>query len=231
MSQSDSFFHEVNEEVRRESLRRGMARYGWLIVVLVIAAVGGAAFYEWRQYSGQQSAQRAGDALRTAYLETDPAKRAEALAGVATAEPRAAAVAWLAEAGSQIEAGNTDAAATTLATLADDGAAPELYRQLGALLRVMLLGDAMDGTERAATLETLVSTESPFQALALEQRALLRLGQGDEDGALADLDTILTLPQAPQTLGDRARQLIVAAGGTVPQAGVVTVPADTPSDG
>jgi hypothetical protein len=228
VSQNDSFFHEVNEDVRRDSLRRGFLRYGWLIALLVIAAIGGAAFYEWRKHSDQRSAEQAGDALRAAFLETDPTKRAEALAGVATAEPSAAAVAWLAEAGSQIEAGNTDAASTTLATLADDGAAPELYRQLASLLRVMLLGDAMDASERAATLETLASSESPFQPLALEQRALLKLGQGDKDGALKDLDTILTLPQAPQQLSDRARQLIVAAGGTVPANGVVTAPA---SDG
>lgn len=218
MSQSDSFFNEVSEEVRRESLRQGFNRYGWLILLLVILAVGSAIFIEWRKHSEAQSAQAAGDALRAAYLESDPAKRAEALAGVAASAPGAAAIARLAEAGSQIEAGDAQGAGATLAALASASDVPELYRSLAALLRVMALGDAMDATERDATLETLATGDSPFQPLALEQRALARLARGDKPGALADLDTILTLPQASEQLTNRARQLILAAGGDVPAA-------------
>ena len=216
MSQSDSFFNEVNEEVRRESLRRGFNRYGWLLLLLVILAIGSAIAFEWRKHREAEAAQATGDALRAAYLESDPAKRAEALAGVAAREPNAAAVARLAEAGSQIEAGDAAGAAATLASLADAADAPELYRSLASLLRVMALGDAMEPGERDAALETLAAGESPFQPLALEQRAIARLAQGDKAGALADLETILTLPQAPEPLANRARQLILAAGGEVP---------------
>ncbi len=216
MSQSDSFFNEVSEEVRRESLRQGLNRYGWIILLLVIVAIGSAIVIEWRKHSETQAAQAAGDALRAAYLESDPAKRAEALGTVATAEPEAAAVARLAEAGSQIEAGDTAAAAATLATLADAPDTPELYRGLASLLRVMALGDAMDPAEREATLETLANGDSPFQPLALEQRAVARLAKGDKPGALADLDAILASPVAPEQLSNRARQLILAAGGELP---------------
>ncbi|WP_181164406.1 tetratricopeptide repeat protein [Amaricoccus solimangrovi] len=228
MSQSDSFFNEVDEEVRRDRLRRGLGRYGWLIGLVILGLVGGAAFVEWRKHAEQVAAEKAGDALRAASLESDPAKRAEALATVAGDEPRAAAVARLAEAGSQMEAGDTGAAAATLASLAEQGDTPELYRSLAALLRVMLLGDAMDPAERNATLETLSDGESPFQALALEQRALGRLAAGDREGAFADLGTILKLPQAPEQVSTRARQLLQAAGGEAPA--VPALPA-TPSEG
>ena len=187
MSQSDSFINEVSEEVRRDKLYRGLKRYGWmaaLVLIVLLAVIGG---YEWRQSAERQAAESAGDALRAAYLETDAGARAGALANVAAQEPAAAVVARFAEAGSQIEAGETEAAAMTLATLADQAETPELYRSLAALLRVMLLGDAMDPNERLATLETLSNGDSPFQPLALEQRALVRIAEGDRDAALADL--------------------------------------------
>lgn len=228
MSQSDSFINEVSEEVRRDRLYRGLKRYGWmaaLVLIVVLTVIGG---YEWRRSAERRAAETAGDALRVAYLETDATTRAEALANVAAQEPAAAVVARFAEAGSQIEAGETEAAAATLATLADQPETPELYRSLAALLRVMLLGDAMDPNERLATLETLSNGDSPFQPLALEQRALVRIAEGDRDAALADLETILTLPQAPEQVTTRARQLIEAAGGTVPA--VPTLPA-APSNG
>ncbi|MFQ8433013.1 tetratricopeptide repeat protein [Amaricoccus sp. W119] len=228
MSQSDSFINEVSEEVRRDKLYRGLKRYGWmaaLVLIVVLTVIGG---YEWRRSAERRAAEAAGDALRVAYLETDATARAEALANVAAQEPAAAVVARFAEAGSQIEAGETEAAATTFATLADQPETPELYRSLAALLRVMLLGDAMDPNERLATLETLSNGDSPFQPLALEQRALVRIAEGDRDAALADLETILTLPQAPEQVTTRARQLIEAAGGTVPA--VPTLPA-APSNG
>lgn len=228
MSQSDSFINEVSEEVRRDKLYRGLKRYGWmaaLVLIVVLTVIGG---YEWRRSAERRAAEAAGDALRVAYLETSATTRAEALANVAAQEPAAAVVARFAEAGSQIEAGETEAAATTLATLADQPETPELYRSLAALLRVMLLGDAMDPNERLATLETLSNGDSPFQPLALEQRALVRIAEGDRDAALADLETILTLPQAPEQVTTRARQLIEAAGGTVPA--VPTLPA-APSNG
>jgi len=106
----------------------------------------------------------------------------------------------------------------------------------------MVLEAAMDASERAATLETLAQPGAPFRPLALEQRALMRLEQGDKDGAVADLQAVLAEPTATEALQGRARQLIIAAGGSipaVPQAGapaagpgtVDGVPADQPADG
>ena len=51
----------------------------------------------------------------------------------------------------------------------------------------MLLGAAMDASERQATLEGLVAPDAPFRALALEQRALMHLEAGDRPAAIADL--------------------------------------------
>ena len=242
MHSTDSFIDEVSEAVRRDRVARTLRRYGWVIAAIVVLLVGGAAVNEWMKLRQAREAAAAGDAMRAALAQTDPKARADALAAFAAATPDAAVAARLAEAGSLAKSGETAAAGALLATVADDGSVPALYRALAALERVMVLDAAMDASERAATLETLAQPGAPFRPLALEQRALMRLEQGDKDGAVADLQAVLAEPTATEALQGRARQLIIAAGGSipaVPQAGapaagpgtVDGVPADQPADG
>ena len=225
MSESDSFIHEVSEAVRRDRLYGFLKRWGWLIGAAILAVVLAAAANEWRKARAEAAAEAAGDALRAAFLTEDPAARAEALAAIGATESGAAPLARLGQAGALAAAGDNDGAAAVLATLADDAAAPELYRALAALQRVMLLGPAMEASERRATLETLAAPGAPFRPLALEQRALMHLEAGDREAALADLEAALAEPAAPEALVARARELIVAAGGALPVGGA-PVPAD-----
>ncbi len=242
MHNTDSFIDEVSEAVRRDRVARTLRRYGWLIALIVLILVGGAAVNEWMKLRTARNAAAAGDAMRAALAETDTTARADALAAFAAATPDAAVAARLAAAGTLAKAGDADAAAAILATVADDGAVPALYRSLAALQRVMVLDAGMDASEREATLETLAQPGAPFRPLALEQRALFKLEKGDSEGAVADLQAILTEPAATEGLIGRARQLIIAAGGSIPAApapapaatGPGTVdgaPADQPVDG
>jgi hypothetical protein len=214
--ESDSFISEVSEAVRRDRLTSSLRRYGWLIGALVLLAVGGTAFNAWYRTHLASAAAVAGDGMRAALAEPDPAARAAALAAFAETTPDAAPSARLAQAGNLNAAGDTNGAAAVLADLADDGGVPELYRSLAALERVMLLGKAMPESERQATIEVLAAPDAPFRPLALEQRALMRLEAGDKAGAVSDLQALLTEPAATQAMQGRARQLIIAAGGELP---------------
>lgn len=231
MSNSDSFISEVSEEVRRDKLYDILRRYGWLIILAILLLVGAAAAVEWSKSHSRAAAEAAGDALRTALSESDPAARAEKLAVVAGAHPDAAPLIRMAEAGGRIQAGQTEEAGATLAALAEDGGTPELFRALASLQRLMLLGPTMDVNERRATIEALAGQDTPFQPLALEQRALLSLESGDRPAAIADLQAILTTPNAPEQLVARTRQLLVASGGTLPGITVPEVPADGAASG
>lgn len=214
MSESDSFISEVTDEVRREKLYRTLRRYAWLIAAGVILIVGGAGYNEWRLARDRAAAEAAGDALREALAASDPAARASALA--ALDQGSAAVVARIAEAGALIEADDRPGAVAVLESVAADGSAPELYRSLAALQRVMLLGRDLAAGERLGALDALAAEGAPYRLLALEQRALMRLETGDAAAALADLDTIANAPDAPEGLRGRTRQLIVAAGGGAP---------------
>jgi hypothetical protein len=211
---SDSFINEVSEEVRRDRLYSTLRKYGWIVAAAVLVIVGGAAANEILKSRQASRAEGAGDALRAAFAETDPATRAGLLGDVAKDAPHAI-VARLGEAGSFVAAGHQDKAAAVLLTVADDGSVPPVYRELAALERVMLLGKTMDPSERAATLETLSAPDATYRPLALEQRALMHLDQGDKPAAIEDLNAALVEPGATEALRGRARQLIIAAGGSV----------------
>jgi hypothetical protein len=210
--ESDSFIHEVTEEVRRDRFYAFLRRRGWLIGAVLVLIVGGAGANEWRKARAQAEAEAAGDALRAAYLEADPAARAEKLATVAGADPSAAVVAELARAGSLLDAGDRTGAGEVLGALAA-GDTPEPYRGLAALQRVMVLGTEMDRSERLATLDPLTTIGAPFRSLALEQRALVHIEAGETDAAVADLEAALATPGAPEGLSGRVRQLLAAVGG------------------
>ena len=113
-------------------------------------------------------------------------------------------------------------------SLPGTAAAPQLYRDLAALQRVMLLGATLDSSERLATLEALTAPGAPFRPLALEQRALAHIDAGDNARAQADLVAVLTDPASPEGVQARAQQLLTATGGglSVPVEPDAPAPAD-----
>lgn len=214
MHNSDSFIHEVSEEVRRDRLYATLRRYGWILATVVLVIVGGAAVNEILKSRHASEAEGAGAALRSAFAEADPATRAKMFGAVAKDAPHAI-LARLGEAGALVGAGQPDKAAAVLLSVADDSSVSPVYRQLASLQRVMLLGKTMDPSERAATLETLAAPDAPYRPLALEQRALMHLDQGDKPAAIEDLNAALADPASTDALRSRARQLVIAAGGSV----------------
>lgn len=229
MSESESFIQEVSEEVRRERFSRFLRRYGWLIALVVLAIVGGAALNEWRKARDRAAAEAAGDALRAALVIEDPAERARSLAALAAG--RGGPVARIAEAGAHLAGGDPAAAAEALGSVSADPAAPAPLRALAGLQRVMVLGAEMPASERLATLDPLVAETSPFRSLALEQRALAHVDGGDVAAALADLETIRLLPGVPEGLRGRVEQLILALGGRGLPADAGALPSPDAIDG
>jgi hypothetical protein len=217
VSNPESFIEEVTEEVRRERFYGWLRRYGWIAVVLVLVAVGGAAFNEWRKAQARASAEAFGDAVLAALEAGDPADRADALAavdpGTRGADAGRRAVLALLRAAEAQRAGDIDGALAIYAGMEAQADLPASYRQMAALNRVMLGGDAIPLAEREAVLAGLAAPDQPFRPLALEQIALLRIEAGARTAALEILRDLLQEPDATQGLRARAQQLIVALDG------------------
>ena len=213
LSNTDSFIDEVSEELRRDRITRLMKRYGWLAVVLVVAVVGGAAWYEWQRASERARAEAFGDAILAALETPTDAERRAALRGIEADGAQQGLLNLLIAAEALRD--DRDAALAALAAAADDSALPQGYRQLAALKRIMLGGDTIDADERETVLSGLAQPGQAFRPLALEQLALLRLELGEGDAALAILRDLLDEPDVTESLRRRVTQLIVALGGEI----------------
>ena len=206
-NQSDTFIDEVTEELRRDRLYGAMRRYGWIVVLVIVAVVG---FTAWREYSAAQdraAAEAWGDAILAAEAENDPA-------AVLAVDPRGSAgrqaLTGLLAAGTQTD---PDARAQALQGVAD--AQPDsVLGELAQLKLVMAQGAQMDAAERDAILTRLSRAGAPFELLALEQKAVALIGAGRPEDAITLIRQIQDKDGLTEALRRRLSEMMIALGET-----------------
>lgn len=214
MSDRDSFIDEVSEEVRRDRLFGVLRRYGWIAVLVVVVLVGVAAWFEWQRMGARSEARAFGDRLVAALDNDSPESRRAALAEIDAEGARRVLVAMVAA--DTLETGAAiDETLGRLDEIAGDDAIPALYRDLAGLKAAMLMQDRAEPDAVLGRLEPLTVPGAPFRLLALEQQALARIRQGETDAAIETLRSVLADGAAGRDLQQRARQLIVALGGSL----------------
>jgi len=205
VSESDSFIDEVTEEVRRDRLFALMRKYGWIGILGVVLIVSGTGYVEWQKARAAARAEAFGDAVLAAM---DAEDRIAALAAV-QADGAQVAITQLLSAG---EMGQGAEAAAALQAVAADASLPANLRALADLKAVLAAGDTMAPDTRDATLARLAVAGAPFRPLAMEQQALVLLGKGETEAAIALARQILLEPELTAGLQQRVTQLIVALG-------------------
>ncbi|MBC6438716.1 MAG: hypothetical protein GDA52_11475 [Rhodobacteraceae bacterium] len=214
MSDSDSFFNDISEEVRRDRLFTLLRRWGWVGVLAILALVGGTAYIELRRSQAAASAEAFGDALLAAFGQETPAERLAALAAIPADTPEAGIILAFLQAGEEaldIGPGGTaraPGAAARLRALAGRADLPVRYRDL-ARLQAHLLDPAVPD-EALQMLDELARPGAPYRALAMEQQAYVHLSVGETEAAITLLRRVQEEPQVPPGLHQRALQLIVA---------------------
>ncbi len=217
MSENDSFISEVSDEVRRDKLYGFFKKYLWVFISIVIFIVGGAAVNEYLKAKNETDAQAVGEALLAAQSAND----AGAFAEIAASGVAAAVLAKLDQAAVLSRDGQAGAAATILDEIAADGDVLPLYRDLALLKSVMVNGENMSAADLDSAFAGLTSMDAPFRLLAIEQRAIINLRNGDTAATLSDLREILIDINATQDLRNRAQELTISLGGEIvtPQSG------------
>lgn len=210
MSNPDSFIDEVTEEVRRDRLFALFRRYGWIGLVAVLLIVGGSAWTEWQKAQALARSEAFGDGLLAALDADTPEARRAALAEVPASGDQSAIKNLLLASDPEKDRAGSIAA---LDTLIADESAPQIYRDLAALRRVVVLGAELPPDARRAALEPLTVPGRAFRTLALEQMAFLAIEAGDLEGARAKLDTLSQDQEASAGLRRRTQQMIEALGG------------------
>jgi len=211
VSESDSFISEVTEEVRRDRLFKTFKKYIWVLVLIVIAIVGGTIYNEVNKSSKEKQARAIGDQMQTAIAASDT----EALKAVANEDTPAAVLARFQLSSVLAEAGDIEGAVAALTNITGDTDLSKVYTDLAWLKMIMLNGMNMAVEERENILEVLVLETGSYRLLGIEQRALQSIRDGNIDAALEDLARILADETLSQGLRNRAQQLTISLGGTL----------------
>jgi hypothetical protein len=207
-------FNEVDEEVRREKLRKLWDRYQILIVgaaVLIVVLVGGWRGYEW--WEARRSAE-AGGAFQAAMILSSEGKHADAEASFAkVAEQGGAGYRDLArmQAASEIAQRDPKAAVAAYDALAADARVSETMRDLAAIRSGFLLVDTAPYDDLRRRLEPAAGPERPFRNSAREMLALSALRANDNATARKWVDQIVTDVAAPAALRQRVQMLMALA--------------------
>lgn len=215
MSNPDSFIDEVTEEVRRDRLFAMFRKYGWIGGLVVLGIVGGAAWNEWQKSQAASRAQAFGDALTEALDLSNPEDRTAALAEIPSDGSQTGILQLMRASDPETDKA---AALAALDALAADASQPQPYRDLAVLRRVIVAGADMPLADRRTALEGIAVAGRPFRTLALEQLAYLLVEDSKTVEAIAALTALTQDQEAPAGLKSRARQVIVALGGTVEEA-------------
>ena len=203
-------FDEVDEEVRRDQLKRLWDQYSIYIVagaLLIIAAVGG-----WRgyQYLEAQKAAEAGVAFDKAVELSEQNKHSEAEAAFNDLAAKApSGYRMLARLRAAAEVANRDPA--TAAKLYDDIAADRsvgvLEQDLAKIRAAGLLLDTTSYPNLLQRLEPATAAGAPFRHTPRELLALSAWRAGDTAAARQWLDLIANDGETPPSLRSRAEAL------------------------
>ncbi|MGA3309023.1 MAG: tetratricopeptide repeat protein [Xanthobacteraceae bacterium] len=211
-------FQEVDEEVRREQLKKLWQRYGNYIIavcILVIVAVGAWRGYEWWE---TKKAAEAGAAFEQAVTLAESGKHQEAEAAFAKlAADGTAGYRVLARLREAAELARTDRKAAVKAYdgIAADRGVGQVIQDLATLRAGFLAIDSSSYGDMRARLEPLTGPERTFRHSARELLALSAWKEGDMGAARQWADMIITDPQTPPGTRSRAEVLseLIAASG------------------
>lgn len=203
-------FDEVDEEVRREQLKKLWDKYSLYFIalmVLVVAAVGG-----WRgyQYLEAQKAAEAGAAFEKAVELSEQGKHVEAetaFADLAAKAPSGYRTLARLRAAAEASARDPKAAAKMYDDIAADSGIGSEWRDLAKIRAAGLLVDSASYADIQQRLETSAEPKSTFRHSAREILALSAWRNNDVTAARKWVDAIAEDGETPPGLRSRAEAL------------------------
>jgi hypothetical protein len=203
-------FDEVDEEVRREQLKKLWDKYSVLIVALAVLIVAGVGGWRGYQYLEAKKAAEAGDAFDKAVELADQGKHSEAetafsdLAGKAPSGYRMLA---RFRAAAEAAARDPQAAAKLFDDIAADRSVVSDFRDLARIKAAGLVVDSAGYQDMVQRLEPLTAAGSTYRHAARELLALSAWRANDATATRQWLDQIALDGETPPTVRARAEAL------------------------
>ena len=213
---NESFYREVDEELRRDQLKTYWERFGKLVIagiVLVLALIGG---FIWWQNQKQVKAGERGAQLVAAFDDIAARRKAaalvklDALAKSGSEGHRAAAL--LTKADLAVEDRDLKGAAAIFKQIADDGDLAQPYRDLALVRMTAVEFDTLPPQTVVDRLKGLAVAGNPWFGSAGEMVAISYLRLGKPQQAAAIFAGIAKDKKLPDTLRSRATQMAGSLG-------------------
>lgn len=204
----DSFFREVNEEIRQDQARALWNRFGPIALAVAVAVVLGTAAYVAYDYFRDQRANASGDRFSQALQLAESGQHDAALSALRSLQEDGFGaypmLARLREASVLAAQGDFSGAVAGFDAVAADAGVPESLRDAARLRAALLLVDHGSAADVAARAEALANETSPFRHSARETLGLAAWKEGRATDALILFDQILADDAAPSGVKERA---------------------------
>lgn len=207
----DSFFREVNEELRKDQASALWDRYGPAAIALAVLIVAATAGYVAYDYWVQKRANRSGDAFSQALTLANEGKNDEALGALKALQTDgygAYPILARMRAATVLEAkGDFAGAVAEFDAVAADTSIPQPIRDMANLRAAMVLVDNGSYDDVARRAEPLTGGTNTLRASALEALGLSAWKEGRAADALKLFDQITADNAASRNTRERASMM------------------------
>jgi hypothetical protein len=207
----DSFFREVNEEMRQDQARALWDRYGPYALVLAVLVVLGTAGFVAYEYWTESRASRSGDAFSQALTLANEGKNDEALGALEQLEADGYGayplLARMRAATVLAAKGDFAGAVASFDAVAADSSIPASIRDMANLRAALILVDNGTYADVSARAEALTADTNPLRHSAREALGLSAWKEGRSSDALKLFEQIAADDGAPRNNRERATLL------------------------
>ena len=207
----DSFFREVNEEIRQDQARALWDRYGpYALALAVLVVLATAGFVAW-EYWTTSRANRSGDAFSQALTLANEGKNDEALGALEKLEAEGYGayplLARMRAATVLAAKGDFAGAVASFDKVAADTSIPASIRDMASLRAALILVDSGSYADVSARAEALTADTNPLRHSAREALGLSAWKEGRSSDALKLFEQIAADDGAPRNNRQRATLL------------------------
>ena len=213
---NQSFYREVDEELRKERIGTVWSRYGkWILAALVVLIAAGVGYTLWRNAQAKQAGAES-ELLEKVITDLGAGQdknvgpQLKTLTASKSEGYRAAAL--LTEADLALGKGNATAAATLFGRIAADASLPQPYRDLALVRQTAAEFDTVAPAVVIARLTPLARPGNPWFGSAGEMVGAAYLKQNKPERAAPLFAAIAKDPTVPETIRARTVQMAGTLG-------------------
>ncbi|MFG1319118.1 tetratricopeptide repeat protein [Xanthobacter autotrophicus] len=214
-------FHEIEEDLRRERLRKLWDRFGGLIIAAIVLVIVGAGGWSGYKYWRHQQAVAASTAFQSAVSLFDAGKFAEAetaFSAVAKDGPTGYRSLALFRGAAAAAARDKAAGVAAFDAIAADASLPALVRELAQLRAALILVDTSSLADVKQRVAAIAAGTGPLRNSAREALALAELKAGDAAAANKTATDITSDSETPPGVRSRAELIRRLTAGAEPAA-------------